>query len=197
MTFLKISITQKGPIYFSNKVWTDLAPGHAQIFYGNWRWQGGGWVLGVWICMIWDAWFWFFTISYCILCCRNQLMVFMNSLETATRWCRARSRIIKCDLYGILWSLFHCEGWLDRTNHWPGFKRINWGCLTLFSSTHGGFAWLLLSTIVAQVWWWLGVNKKARHLWLISKCVFANIGDYSPGNQSQLSQMAIQDSIWF
>ena len=114
MIFLKISITQKGPIYFSNKVWTDLAPGHAQIFYGNWRWQGGGWVLGVWICMIWDAWFWFFTISYCILCCRNQLMVFMNSLETATRWCRARSRIIKCDLYGILWSLFHCEGWLDR-----------------------------------------------------------------------------------
>ena len=118
-------------------------------------------------------------------------------LRPAPHWCRARSRIIKCDLYGILWSLCHCEGWLDRTNHWPGFKRINWGCVTLFSSTHGGFAWLLLSTIVAQVWWWLGVNKKARHLWLISKCVFANIGDYSPGNQSQLSQMAIQDSIWF
>ena len=123
MTFLKISITQKGSIHFTNKYWTDLASSHAQIFYGNWRWQGGGWVLGVWICMIRDAWFWFFTISYCILCCRNRLMVFINSLEES----RPRAGLV------MTWSR----------------------------------------------------QKGPTLLWLISKCVFANIGDYSPGTESQ------------
>ena len=78
---------------------------------------------GVWICMIRDARFWFFTISYCILCCRNRLMVFINSLEES----RPRAGLV------MTWSR----------------------------------------------------QKGPTLLWLISKCVFANIGDYSPGTESQ------------
>ena len=122
--FLKDINNSKASIHFTNKYWTDLASNHAQrIFYGNWRWQGGGWVLGVWICMIRDARFWFFTISYCILCCRNRLMVFINSLEES----RARAGLV------MTWSR----------------------------------------------------QKGPTLLWLICKCVFANIGDYSPGTESQ------------
>ena len=134
MPFLKISITQKGSIHFTNKYWADLASGHAQIFYGNWRWQGGGWVLGVWICMIRDAWFWFFTISYCILCCRNRLMVFINSLEESQAraglvmtWRRQKGPAPLTNLQVCI-----CEHWWSVSRDRVTESSLKWHFRTLF-----------------------------------------------------------------